>query len=64
MIHQGDGDKEKEVYHINAVDEVTRFEMRMTVVGISEGFLIPALEQLLDKFPFTIKGFYSENGSE
>lgn len=63
-VHQGDLDKEKGVYHINAVDEVTQFEVLVTVVGISERFLIPALEQLLDKFPFVIKGFHSDNGSE
>lgn len=63
-VHQGDQDKEKGVYHINAVDEVTQFEVLVTVVGISERFLIPALQQLLDKFPFIIKGFHSDNGSE
>lgn len=63
-VHQGDLDKEKGVYHINAVDEVTQFEVLVTVVGISERVLIPALEQLLDKFPFTLKGFHSDNGSE
>jgi len=27
-------------------------------------FLIPVLEQLLNTFPFVIKGFHSDNGSE
>lgn len=63
-VHQGDLDKEKGVYHINAVDEVTQFEVLVAVVGISERFLIPALQQLLDKLPFVIKGFHSDNGSE
>lgn len=63
-VHQGDLGKEKGVYHINAVDEITQFEVLVTVVGISERFLIPALGQLLDKFPFVIKGFHSDNGSE
>lgn len=63
-VHQGDLNKQKGVYHINAVDEVTQFEVLATVVGISERFLIPALEQLLDQLPFTIKGFHSDNGSE
>ncbi|MDA1303637.1 MAG: transposase family protein [Nitrospirae bacterium] len=63
-VHQGDGDKQKGVYHINAVDEVTQFQVVCTVEKISEAYLIPALEQLLAAFPFLIRGFHSDNGSE
>lgn len=63
-VHQGDQDKQKGVYHINAVDEVTQFEVVCTAERISEQYLIPAIEQLLDCFPFVIKGFHSDNGSE
>lgn len=63
-VHQGDLDKEKGVYHINAVDEVTQFEVIMSVVAISERFLLPVLEQMLNLFPFTINNFHSDNGSE
>jgi hypothetical protein len=35
-----------------------------TCERISEAFLIPVLEALLDSFPFVIKGFHSDNGSE
>ncbi len=63
-VHQGDLDKQKGVYHINAVDEVTQTEVVCTVEKISELYLMPALEQLLDAFPFTILGFHSDNGSE
>lgn len=63
-VHQGDLDKQKGVYHINAVDEITQFEVVCTVEKISERYLIPALEQLLDTFPFTVLGFHSDNGSE
>lgn len=63
-VHQGDLDKQKGVYHINAVDEVTQFEVICTVEKISEQYLIPAIEQLLACFPFVIKGFHSDNGSE
>lgn len=31
---------------------------------ISEQYLIPVLETLLQAFPFKIKGFHSDNGSE
>ncbi len=63
-VHQGDLDKQKGVYHINAVDEVTQCEVVCTVEKISEAYLIPALEQLLDTVPFTLLGFHSDNGSE
>ena len=63
-VHQGDLDGKKGVYYINAVDEVTQFEVVASIEGISERYLIPLLEQLLAQFPFTIQGFHSDNGSE
>jgi transposase InsO family protein len=63
-VHQGDRGKEKGVYHINLVDEVTQAEIVITVQGISEEFLHPALEEALDLFPFVLLGFHSDNGSE
>ena len=63
-VHQGDLDKEKGVYHINLVDEVTQWEIVGCVEGISEEFLRPLLEELLNLFPFMIVNFHSDNGSE
>ena len=63
-VHQGDLDKRKGVYHINAVDEVTQFELVTSVERISEVYLLPALRYLLASFPFVIAGFHSDNGSE
>jgi transposase InsO family protein len=63
-VHQGDLDKTKGVYHINAVDEVTQFEIVVSVERISEAYLLPILEFLLDAFPFVILGFHTDNGSE
>lgn len=63
-VHQGDQDKQKGVYHINAVDEVTQFEVICSVEKISEAYLLPVLEELLDTFPFVIINFHSDNGSE
>ena len=63
-VHQGDLDSVKGLYHINAVDEVTQFEVVFTVERISEQFLIPALAALLETFPFQILGFHADNGSE
>ena len=63
-VHQGDLDGRKGVYHINAVDEVTQFEVVISVEKISERYLIPALESLLAAFPFKIINFHSDNGGE
>lgn len=63
-VHQGDLDKQKGVYHINLVDEVTQWQIVGCVEGISEQFLIPLLEELLKMFPFIVLEFHSDNGSE
>jgi len=63
-VHQGDQDGVKGLYHINAVDEVTQWEIVAATPQISEHWLIPVLERLLEQFPFTIRGFHSDNGSE
>lgn len=63
-MHKGDLDKEKGVYHINLVDEVTQAEYVGCVEVISEHHLLPLLEELLETFPFKILGFHSDNGSE
>jgi transposase InsO family protein len=63
-VHQGDQDKRKGVYHINAVDEVTQMEVVVTVARLTEEHMIPALTSMLATFPFEIKGFHSDNGSE
>jgi transposase InsO family protein len=63
-VHQGDQDGVKGLYHVNAVDCVTQFEAVATCQRISEAFLIPVLEELMASFPFVIKGFHSDNGSE
>jgi transposase InsO family protein len=63
-VHQGDLNEEKGVYHINAVDEVTQWEIVASVERISENHLKPILESMLESFPFVIKGFHSDNGSE
>jgi len=63
-VHQGDRDKEKGVYYVNMVDEVTHREVIACVEGISEEFLTDALEMAFDLFPFYLRGFHSDNGSE
>lgn len=63
-VHQGDWNGEKGVYHINAVDEVTQWEILASVEKISEYYLEPVLENMLAGFPFIIRSFHSDNGSE
>lgn len=63
-VHQGDLEGVKGVYHINIVDEITQWEVVGCVKVISERYLIPLLEDLIDQFPFKIINFHSDNGSE
>ena len=63
-VHQGDLNKEKGVYHINIVDEITQYEMIATVEQITEKYLQPVVKELLKLFPFQIYEFHSDNGSE
>ncbi len=63
-VHQGDQDGVKGLYHINAVDEVTQWEVAGAAPHISEAWLMPVLEAMLAQFPFHLRGFHSDNGSE
>jgi hypothetical protein len=63
-VHQGDQQGRKGLYHINAVDEVTQWEIVAATPQISELWLLPVLESILEQFPFVIRGFHSDNGSE
>jgi len=63
-VHQGGLEGIKGVYHINAVDEVTQWQVVGATAYISEAWLIPVLEAMLRQFPFQIIGFHSDNGSE
>lgn len=63
-VHQGDLDGIKGVYHITCVDAVSQWQVQACVQGISEAFLLPVLEMVIEQFPFQIEGFHSDNGSE
>jgi transposase InsO family protein len=63
-VHQGDQEGRKGLYHINAVDQVTQWEVVAATPQISELWLLPVLEAILGQFPFVIRGFHSDNGSE
>jgi hypothetical protein len=63
-VHQGDGPEGKGIYHINAVDELTQWEVVLATPRISEAWLMPLLESILQQFPFVILNFHTDNGSE
>jgi transposase InsO family protein len=63
-VHQGDQDGAKGLYHINAVDCVTQWQVVASVQTIAEAHLLPVLAQMLAQFPFRILGFHADNGSE
>jgi hypothetical protein len=63
-VHQGDLDGVKGVYHITCVDAVSQWQVEACVQGISEAYLLPVLLLVMAQFPFDIKGFHSDNGSE
>lgn len=63
-VHKGDLDGVKGLYHINAVDCVTQWQVVASVQTISEVHLLSVIEQMLAQFPFEILGFHADNGSE
>ncbi len=63
-VHQGDQDGTKGVYHINAVDCVTQWQVLGCCERLSEAFLLPVIKQMLESFPFQVLGFHADNGSE
>jgi transposase InsO family protein len=63
-VHQGDPHMGKGVYHINAVDEITQWQIVAAAPRIGEVWLEPVLAAMLHQFPFRILGFHSDNGGE
>lgn len=63
-VHQGKWDGVHGVYHVNAVDEVTQWEVVGCCSTVSEQHLIPVLQAILHQFPFRIRSLHADNGSE
>ena len=63
-VHQGDWEGAKGVYHINAVDTVTQWQVVGGARQISEAFLQPVRIAIRQQFPFRVLGFHTDNGSE
>lgn len=55
---------QRDVFHINSVDEIIQWEIMVCVPQITEEYLKPALEMLLSQFPFVIFNFHSDKGVE
>lgn len=63
-VHQGDHDGIKGVYHINAVDIVTQWQVVVCVEYIGHSFMSHAVALLIEQFPFMLKGIHADNGVE
>ena len=48
----------------NNLNYHTQYQFTGCVERISERYLLPVLERLLESFPFVVHGFHSDNGSE
>lgn len=58
VVHQRD------VYHINSVDEVTQWEVVVCVPQICEACMVPSLKEMIEQYPFIIFNFHSDKGGE
>jgi len=63
-VHQGDTENGKGVFHINAVDEVTQWEIAASVERISEYVSGTGVVTILTQFPLSPPSFTRINGSE
>jgi hypothetical protein len=59
-----DSVSQKDVYHINSVDEITQMEVVFCVPQLSESCMLPALMEIFDQYPFIIFNFHSDRGHE
>lgn len=59
-----DAINQRDIYHINAVDEVTQWEVVFCVPQITEDCMLIALEVIFSQFPFKIFNFHSDRGGE
>ena len=59
-----DSVSQKDVYHINSVDEITQWEVVFCVPQLSESCMLPALREIFDQYPFYIFNFHSDRGRE
>jgi len=63
-MHQGDQEGNKGVYHINTVDEITQWEVIGAAEKITDEYLLPLLERIINSYSYRIINFHADNGSE
>ena len=63
-MHQGDFDKVKRAFRINATDEVTQHQLAGCVECICERFPLPVLERPLLSLPAVRQDIHSDNSSK
>ena len=59
-----DSVSQKDVYHINSIDEITQWEIVFCVPQLSESCMLPALQEIFDQYPFRLFNFHSDRGHE
>lgn len=59
-----DSVSQKDVYHINSVDEITQWEIVFCVPQLSESCMLPALQEIFEQYPFELFNFHSDRGHE
>ncbi|MGJ7511674.1 DDE-type integrase/transposase/recombinase [Variovorax sp. GT1P44] len=63
-VHQGNFKGRNGIYHVNAVDCITQWQVVATVPNLTREHMLPVLRDMLAQFPFKILGFHSDGGSE
>jgi len=63
-VHGGDKDGKKGLYYVNFIDEITQWEIVICVPAITKKYLEKLYKKVLDNFPYKIRHFHSDNGSE
>ena len=59
-----DSVSQKDVYHINSVDEISQWEIVFCIPQLSESCMLPALMEMFDQYPFSLFNFHSDRGRE
>lgn len=53
-----DSVSQKDVYYINSIDEITKWEVVFCVPQLSESCMLPAIKEIFSQYPFHIFNFH------
>lgn len=59
-----DSVSQKDVYHIDSVDEIAQWQIVFCIPQLSESCMLPILLEIFDGYPFKIFNFHSDRGHE